>query len=88
MITNNDERYLSIAADYSKRSPVLMQHGCVAVVSGKVMATGFNNYRTRSNDGFIGNSCTCHAEVDVLRKLYHTSLANTYGKHGINIKVA
>ena len=87
MITNTDERYLSMAAYISKKSPVLMQHGCVAVVGGKVMATGFNNYRTRSNDGFIENTCTCHAEVDALRKLYHSSSTNAYGKHGINIKV-
>lgn len=87
MITNTDERYLCMAADISKKSPVLMQHGCVAVIGGKVMATGFNNYRTTSNDGFINNACTCHAEVDVLRKLYHSSSTNTYGKHGISIKV-
>ena len=87
MITNTDERYLCMAANISKKSPVLMQHGSIAVVGGKVMATGFNNYRTRSNDGFIENTCTCHAEVDVLRKLYHSSSSNTYGKYGITIKV-
>lgn len=87
MITNTDARFLCMAADISKKSPVLMQHGSVAVIGGKVMATGFNNYRTTSNDGFIGNSCTCHAEVDVLRKLYHKSSTNAYGKHGISIKV-
>lgn len=87
MITNTDERYLSIAANISKKSPVLMQHGCIAVTSGKIMATGFNNYRCISNDGFIKNTCTCHAEVDVLRKLYYTTSSNTYGKNGINIKV-
>ena len=87
MITNTDERYLSIAANLSKRSPVLMQHGSVAVVNGKIMATGFNNYRTISSDGFINNTCTCHAEVDVIRKLYNSSLTNVYGKYGINIKV-
>ena len=87
MITNTDERYLCLAAHISRKSPVLMQHGCVAVVGGKVMATGYNNYRTNSNDGFINNTCTCHAEVDAIRKLYHNSLTNTYGKYGINIKV-
>ena len=73
--------------DISKKSPVLMQHGCIAVVGGKIMATGFNNYRTTSNDGFIGNTCTCHAEVDTLRKLYRSCSNNVYGKHGISIKV-
>lgn len=87
MITNTDARYLSIAAELAKKSPVLMRHGSVAVIGGKVMATGYNNYRTTSCDGFINNTCTCHAEVDVLRKLYNSSLTNVYGKHGINIKV-
>ena len=87
MITNTDQRYLSLAANISRKSPVLMQHGCVAVTSGKITATGYNNYRTTSNDGFISNSCTCHAEVDALRKLYHSSSSNTFGKYGVNIKV-
>ena len=87
MITNTDERYLSLAAHISKKSPVLMQHGCIAVTAGKITATGFNNYRTTSNDGFIYDTCTCHAEVDVMRKLYHKSMTNVYGKHSNNIKV-
>ena len=87
MITATDERFLSLAAEISSKSPVLMQHGCIAVVGGKVKATGFNNYRNTSNDGFIGNTCTCHAEVDVLRKLYHSSSTNMNGKYGVNIKV-
>ena len=88
MITNTDQRYLSMAANISRKSPVLMQHGSVAVASGKIMATGYNNYRTSSNDGFISNVCTCRAEVDVLSKLYHSCNSNTFGKHSSNIKVA
>lgn len=87
ILTKTDERYLALAAEVSKQSPVLMRHGAVAVVSGKVMAKGYNNYRTTSSDGFISNTCTCHAEVDVIRKLYHTSMTNAYGKHSSNIKV-
>jgi tRNA(Arg) A34 adenosine deaminase TadA len=66
--SNTDYRYISLACEQAIKSPVLYKHGCVAVVSGKIIASGYNNYRTYSKDGMIKNSCTCHAEVDVLRK--------------------
>jgi|TARA_B110000967_G_C18893165_1_gene568763 tRNA(Arg) A34 adenosine deaminase TadA len=61
-------RFVNMAATEAQKSPVLYKHGCVAVVSGKVVARGHNNYRTSSKDGLIGNNCSCHAEIDVLRK--------------------
>lgn len=66
--SNMDYRYMSLACDQATKSPVLYKHGCIAVASGKIIARGYNNYRTYSNDGLIKNTCTCHAEVDVLRK--------------------
>ena len=85
-ISASDENYLSYAAEESKKSNLLSQHGCVAVVNGKILARGHNTLRTVSSDGFICNTCSCHAEIATLRKLYHTCCTNTYGKYGKQIK--
>lgn len=87
-ISVSDANYLSYAAQEASKSKLLSQHGCVAVVNGRIMARGHNSLRTQSNDGFISNTCSCHAEMDTLRKLYHTCCSNTYGKYGKQIKVA
>ena len=66
--TQNDERFVSVAAREARKSHVRARLGCVAVSSGKVVAKGFNTYRTYSKDGMINKACSCHAEIDVLRK--------------------
>ena len=66
--SNKDIRYMDIASSEANKSLVTYRHGCVAVVSGKIVARGFNNYRTYSRDGMIQNTCSCHAEISVLRK--------------------
>ena len=66
-----DEKFANIALEEAKKSDVLSQHGCVAVLNGKIIARGHNSSRAYSGDGFLRNTCSCHAEVDVLRKLYH-----------------
>lgn len=66
--SNRDIRYMDIASSEAHKSLVTYKHGCVAVVSGKIVARGFNNYRTYSRDGMINNTCSCHAEISVLRK--------------------
>jgi len=85
-ISASDLNYLSCAAQEAAKSELLSQHGCVAVVSGKIMARGHNSNRTNSNDGFISNTCSCHAEMATLRNLYHSCCSNTYGKYGKQIK--
>jgi deoxycytidylate deaminase len=66
--STSDERYAANAYDIADKSNMAMKLGCIAVRSGKIVARGFNNYRTFSKDGMIHNSCSCHAEIDVLRK--------------------
>tara|TARA_B110000285_G_scaffold175383_1_gene196717 strand:+ start:247 stop:744 length:498 start_codon:yes stop_codon:yes gene_type:complete len=66
--STNDERLASFATKEAWRSTLPMKHGCIAVCGGKIVAKGCNNYRTFSKDGLIENCCSCHAEVDVLRK--------------------
>lgn len=68
MCSNSDEKYANAAAREATKSPAQFRHGCVAVVSGKIMARGYNNYQTYSKDGLIDGSCSCHAEINVLRK--------------------
>lgn len=66
--SNKDSRYMHLAGCEAGKSELTYKHGCIAVVSGKIVAKGYNNYRTYSRDGMISNTCSCHAEIDVLRK--------------------
>ena len=66
--SNKDARYMQIAGEEANKSMVAYKHGCVAVASGKIVARGFNNYRTYSRDGLIKHTCSGHAEIYVLRK--------------------
>ena len=86
-ISNTDAKFINVAYEESLKSDVLMKHGAVAVVNGKIMGKGYNNYRTFSKDNFIRNTCTCHAEISALRSMYYKCGTNTYGKHSNNIKV-
>ena len=87
MLSNTDYNFISLAKEMALKSPVLMRHGAVATKNGKIMGRGFNNYRSSSKDGFVCNTCYCHAEIACLRNMFHTCLTNTYGKHSNNIKV-
>ena len=65
-----DERYANLALTEADKSTMKHHnHGCIAVVSGTIVARGYNSYRCQSNDGLLIGSCSCHAEIDVLRKL-------------------
>ena len=80
--SNNDAKYVSLAVNEAEKSSLRAKTGCVAVVSGKVMARGYNTYRTFSKDGLIKQTCSCHAEIDVLRKI---SKQNVRGKINLYI---
>ena len=69
MVSNRDQRFIEIAANEARRSSCLMRHGCVAVLNGRIVGRGYNNYRCHSNDGFIKNTMTCHAEIAALRQV-------------------
>ena len=68
LFTNNDARFLSFAIDEANKSELRAKIGCIAVVSGKIVARGYNTYQTHSKDGLIHHTCSSHAEVSVLRK--------------------
>ena len=60
-----DQRFASIALDEASKSTLLMQHGCIAVLNGKIIAKGFNNIRSHSKDGLLNfrKCCSAHAEI-------------------------
>lgn len=71
-VSKKDLQYASLAADVAEQSLMTSRHGCVAVGNGKVLASATNCIRPHSNEGFIGDQCSCHAEVHALRKLYYS----------------
>ena len=73
--------FLSIAALESKKSDLMSCHGCVIVSNGKIIGRGHNSSRSQSSDGFICNTCSCHAEISAIRNAFHTNLTDTYGKY-------
>lgn len=66
-----DQRFASIALDEASKSTLLMQHGCIAVLNGKIIAKGYNNIRSHSKDGLLNfrKCCSAHAEISVLHKI-------------------
>lgn len=71
ILSTSDRTFLSLASMEAQKSTQTHRHGCVAVVNGKVRGRGCNSGRTRSNDGFIKNTCSCHAEIAALRDVWH-----------------
>ena len=80
--TNRDEKYASLALNAAHNSNMKYhQHGCIAVADGTILARGWNSYGSLSSssssssssslskDKYLQNTYSCHAEVDVLRKI-------------------
>ena len=80
------QTYLNQAAYEAKKSMLLSKHGCIAVANGKIIGRGHNSSRTQSSDGFISNTCSCHAEIAALRDLFRSCCTNTNGKYMKQIK--
>lgn len=79
-VTNKDEKFADIAMQEAKKSTLLSQHGCVAVYDGQIIAKGHNHHQCNSKDGFLQNTCSCHAEIDVLRKIYKLNIKKNKSK--------
>jgi deoxycytidylate deaminase len=69
--TNRDEKYACLALHAANSSNMKYhQHGCIAVADGTILASGCNSYGSSSpKDKYLQNTCSCHAEVDVMRKI-------------------
>lgn len=66
-LSKKDQSFLDQAAIMAEKSTMLMKHGCIIVSNNRIVGRGCNSYRTQFNDNFIGNSCSCHAEMEALR---------------------
>jgi len=71
MISNQEHKFASEAYDVALKSPCLHKHGCVATMNGKIIAHGYNNYQVRKKIPILKcDDCSCHAEMDAIRKIY------------------
>ena len=71
-LSTSDHAFLSLASLEAMKSTLQQRHGCIAVSSGKIRGRGYNSERTRSSDGFIKNTCSCHAEIAALEFYKHS----------------
>ena len=72
ILSNCDRTYLSLASLEAAKSSLQQRHGCIAVTNGKIRGKGYNSGRTKSHDGFINSTCSCHAEMAALRDMWHS----------------
>lgn len=91
-VTKKDMNFINVAFELATKSDMLMKHGCVIVRNNKIIGKGYNSLRTQFNDNFIGESCSCHAEMHALREAVKTKYNNKCcihnRKRAPNIKVA
>ena len=65
MTSMRDEKLMDFAIEQAKMSSCRNRHGCVAVVSGKIVGRGYN--RVDRMDPCDRERFSCHAEMDALR---------------------
>lgn len=79
LLTSKDYYYASMAANAGHDSTMTSKHGCVATCgSGHLLATATNCIRSCSKEGFLGDQCSCHAEIHALRKLYYSHVLPSF----------
>tara|TARA_Y100001970_G_C14246533_1_gene868670 strand:- start:3267 stop:3764 length:498 start_codon:yes stop_codon:yes gene_type:complete len=62
-------KWFEYAGVIANQSTLLFKLGCVATYGGKMIASGCNNHNNYSkHDHLCDSSCTCHAEINVIRK--------------------
>ena len=62
-------KWFSQAGVIAQDSDMLFKLGCLATYGGKCIATGCNNKNSYSKyDDFCNFTCSCHAEINVIRK--------------------
>ena len=82
MVSQKKERIFYRSLEEAEKSDMLFQHGCIATYGGKIIATGYNCHKIRShNDLFTNDQCSCHAEINVLKKIYFKNYSK---RHKLN----
>jgi len=85
-VSRKHERAAALAFDESKKSVMLSQHGCVIMRGRQMVAKGINNYRTQCKEGFIHHDqCSCHAEVDAIRRAYNARIRKTGNRRTLKV---
>ena len=79
-LTISEERFIINAAMESSKSDLVSRHGSVIVANGKILGRGHNSSRTQSRDGFIKNTCSCHAEIAAIRNVFQNCSKSTLTK--------
>lgn len=69
LISKKHTKLSSLAHNIANKSTMVMHHGCVCARGNKVVSSGYNHYRNRFSDLPNQEFCSCHAEMDALRKL-------------------
>ena len=64
-MTRRDARFIQLAMEEAKKSSVGMQHGCLAVMHGKIVARSFNTAYGKSPIVWW----SCHAEMAAIAAL-------------------
>jgi tRNA(Arg) A34 adenosine deaminase TadA len=65
IMTQRDARFVQLAMEEAKKSSVCMQHGCIAVMHGKIIARSFNTTCRVSPTIWW----SCHAEMAAIKKI-------------------
>lgn len=74
MLSRKNEAIYAQCLSQAEDSDLFYQHGCIATYGGKVIAKGCNTYKSYSSrDMFLNRVCSCHAEINVLRQIYHSN---------------
>jgi tRNA(Arg) A34 adenosine deaminase TadA len=76
MLTNTKYNIYEKCLNEANKSMLRYRHGCIATYGGKIIKKGFNTSK------YDKNTCTCHAEVNVLNNLY-----NSYCRKQQKIKI-
>ena len=64
-MSRRDARFVQLAAEEANKSSVGMQHGCIAVMHGKIIARSFNTTCRLSPTIWW----SCHAETEAIKKI-------------------
>ena len=67
MLSKQEEKFVANASYYASLSPMQNRHGCIVVVNGQEVSSGYNNYRNYSRDKMISGCLSCHAEISAVR---------------------
>ena len=71
-ISSKDISMYSLCIREAEKSTLFYQHGCIATHGGKIIARGCNTSKCSSqSDYFLQETCSCHAEINVLRQIYY-----------------